>query len=507
METLIYLFKINIAVAVFCIVYKIFCCRDTFFSMRRYLLVGMLLLSILYPFIDLSHWMIGSITMKDIAVSYINMLPEVVIFAQDAATPTGNALIPEFYVNIALFVYLFVVCLLLLRILFRTMQIIWLRLHSSKVIIEGVNISKLETHATPFSFFSWIFINPDIHDEKEFHEIAAHEMVHVNQRHSVDIIISEIVCSLCWINPMAWIVTREVRKNLEFIVDASVINQVGIDVKSYQYHLLKLAYHPSTISLANRFNISPLKERITMINTKKSPKRKLAAYTVIFPVLLLFLVINNIDAVAERLRINEVASRVTQILTNDIPVAQAPVETTAEVVVKSTVKSEVEATLEATYEASVEATVKSAVELPSTEEVKVAGYGMLEELKKQEATVVMTVHEIDEGEKESDFVFVTVEDMPVFPGGNTALLKWISENINYPVAAAENGIEGRINCQFVVREDGSVRDVTVIRPLDPSLDREAVRVLSLLPKFKPGMQRGINVAVKYSVPVRFTLKK
>ena len=113
----------------------------------------------------------------------------------------------------------------------------------------------------------------------------------------------------------------------------------------------------------------------------------------------------------------------------------------------------------------------------------------------------------EEEEVEENFVFVTVEDMPLFPGGDAALLKWISEQIRYPTIAAENGIEGRVNCQFVVNADGSVSDVVVIRPIDPSLDKEAIRVLKLLPKFKPGQQRGKPVRVKYSVPVRFQLQK
>ena len=473
METLIYLFKINIAVVVFCIVYKIFYCKDTFFSMRRYLLTGMLLLSVLYPLIDLSQWMIGSMAMKDLAVSYINMLPEVVVNAQDTTTPAGYALVPEFYLNLALWVYFFGVCLFLLRILFGTLQIIWLRLHSKQAIIEGVSVNKLDTRATPFSFFSWIFINPDIHDEKELLEITAHEMVHVNQRHSVDVIISEIVCALCWINPFVWIVKREIHKNLEFIVDASVINQAGIDMKSYQYHLLKLAYHPAKISLANRFNLSPLKERITMINAKRSPKVRIAAYTIIFPVLLLFLVINNIDAVAGRLKIEKATN-------SDVPFHVIPLTQTTALI------NDVQ---------------------PQPETAKIAGSRLMEELKKQEAAKAKLKKNDNESIANEEFVFVTVEEMPEYPGGNEALLKWIAENINYPVTAAENGIEGRINCQFIVRKDGSVDDVKVLRSLDPNLDSEAIRVLSALPKFKPGKQQGRNVSVKFSVPVRFALKK
>ena len=114
---------------------------------------------------------------------------------------------------------------------------------------------------------------------------------------------------------------------------------------------------------------------------------------------------------------------------------------------------------------------------------------------------------VEEEEVDDSFVFISVEKMPEFPGGDVALLKWISENLNYPTIAAENGVQGRVSCTFVVNADGSVADVTVVRPLDPNLDKEAIRVLQKLPKFRPGEQRGKPVRVKYSVPVRFQLKQ
>ena len=104
-------------------------------------------------------------------------------------------------------------------------------------------------------------------------------------------------------------------------------------------------------------------------------------------------------------------------------------------------------------------------------------------------------------------IFINVEIMPEFPGGDNALLKWIAERISYPTAAAENGIDGLVSCSFIVNADGSISDVEVLRSRDPLLDKEAVRVLKLMPKWKPGVQQGKNVRVKYSVPVRFRLRK
>ena len=113
----------------------------------------------------------------------------------------------------------------------------------------------------------------------------------------------------------------------------------------------------------------------------------------------------------------------------------------------------------------------------------------------------------EEEEVDENFVFVTVEERPEFPGGESKLLQWIADNMVYPTIATENGIEGRVHCAFVVNADGSVSDVSITRGVDPSLDKEALRVLKLLPKFKPGQQGGKAVRVKYSVPVRFAIQK
>ena len=110
-------------------------------------------------------------------------------------------------------------------------------------------------------------------------------------------------------------------------------------------------------------------------------------------------------------------------------------------------------------------------------------------------------------EEEEEVIFMVVESMPEFPGGQQALFKYLGENVKYPVIAQENGIQGRVVCQFVVNKDGSIVDVVVVRSSgDASLDKEAVRVINSMPKWKPGKQRGKPVRVKYTVPVNFRLQ-
>lgn len=109
-------------------------------------------------------------------------------------------------------------------------------------------------------------------------------------------------------------------------------------------------------------------------------------------------------------------------------------------------------------------------------------------------------------EEEDQVIFQVVEKMPSFPGGDAALFKFLGENVKYPVIAQENGVQGRVICQFVVNRDGSIVDIEVVRSVDRSLDAEAVRVIQSMPKWTPGKQRGKTVRVKYTLPVNFRLQ-
>lgn len=113
---------------------------------------------------------------------------------------------------------------------------------------------------------------------------------------------------------------------------------------------------------------------------------------------------------------------------------------------------------------------------------------------------------VEEEVADADEVFVLVEQMPKFPGGDPALLRFINQSIKYPVIAQENGIQGRVVCSFVVNRDGSVVDVEVVRGVDPSIDKEAMRVVGSMPKWEPGSQRGKPVRVRFTVPITFRLQ-
>lgn len=122
----------------------------------------------------------------------------------------------------------------------------------------------------------------------------------------------------------------------------------------------------------------------------------------------------------------------------------------------------------------------------------------------QEIVQAPVIAPVEEDEVEE--IFVVVEKMPEFPGGMAALAKYFSDNVRYPVIAAENGIQGRVICNFTVWKDGTIRDIKVVRGIDKSLDNEAVRLIENMPKWQPGEQSGKKVSCKYTVPVMFKLQ-
>ena len=127
------------------------------------------------------------------------------------------------------------------------------------------------------------------------------------------------------------------------------------------------------------------------------------------------------------------------------------------------------------------------------------------DVEADQETEVAIVEMTEEEEEEEEQIFMIVENMPEFPGGDLALRKYIAENVKYPEIAKENGLSGKVFVQFVINQRGEVENVKIARGVDPALDKEAIRVVQGLPKWKPGSQRGKPVKVSYTVPINFQL--
>ena len=294
MEILIYLLKVNLAITVFYLVYRICCRRDTFFTLHRFVLLAIWFVSGIYPLLDISHWFRLNPVLQEAAATSIQYLPEFTTDSYSMAIGVKSVSVEI----ILLGLYALIAGFYLIRMVIRIAGIIRLRLCCNPIEINGTKVYCLNDQSNPFSFFNLIFINPDSCTPVEIREITTHELVHVRQYHSIDILLAELTCVLCWFNPLARMLKNEIHRNLEFLVDNRVIES-GIDSQSYQFNLLRLANVPSNIFITNQFITSSLKERIIMLHTKPSSAGKLVVYTIFLPLIFLFLATNRIGAIGD----------------------------------------------------------------------------------------------------------------------------------------------------------------------------------------------------------------
>ena len=454
---LAYFLKINVAIALFYAFYRLFFHKDTFFHWRRMALLCFFAISMLYPLLNIQGWIKAHEPMVAMADLYATIiLPEQVV------TPLQEPVMnwQEFIMQLAKVIYWSGMLLLATRFFVQLGSIIRLHFQCSKSKIQGVRVHLLKKKTGPFSFFHWIFIHPQSHTESEISEIITHEETHARQYHSVDVLISEIMCIFCWFNPFIWLMKREVRGNLEYMADHRVL-ETGHDSKSYQYHLLGLAHHKAAANLSNSFNVLPLKNRIKMMNKRRTKEIGRTKYLMFLPLAAILMIVSNIEMVA-----------------------------------RTTEKFAKEMMGQATEEVAMQAETTDIPELP-TEDIQ----GTTLPRDKQEKEMVETqIKSVPDS-----VVFQVVEEMPDFPGGVQALMDYLSKNVRYPAEAHAIGAQGRVIVSFTVKKDGSIADTKVERSVNPYLDKEAMRVIAAMPKWKPGKQRGEAVNVKFTVPVAFRL--
>lgn len=489
-----YLLKVNVAFVLFYAFYRLFFYKDTFFKLRRAILLAFFGLALFYPLLNIQDWVRQQEPIADVIYMYSAMLPEATAKADAAASVDWYG----WLLGSLGFIYWGIVAFLCGRFLVQLSSILWLAHTSERVVIHETPVYALRKAAGPFSFFRMVFLHPESHSDKETDEILTHECTHVSQWHSIDVILSEMMCMACWFNPFVWLLKREVRHNLEYLADNTVI-QSGYDSKSYQYHLLGLAHHQSVTTLYNSFNVLHLKNRIMMMNKKRSPGIVRTKYLIFIPLVGILMLLSNIEAVA----------RLTVRLANEATVSNAMVTATG-ILVDETGQPLIGASV--VVKGGKERTITDkkgafSLEVPANAILRCSYQGReSQEVLAADMTNNTHLSLSSKSREMNEQVFTVVEKMPSFPGGDAELLKYIATNIKYPKESLDNGEQGRVICSFIVGRDGSVNNPEVLRGVTPLLNEEAVRVINTMPRWNPGMQRGKAVAVKYTVPITFRLK-
>ena len=475
---IVYIIKSSLLLAMLVSLFMLFMSRETFHKLNRHLLLFIIVVSLALPFANLgvSTPLQGvfdaiengfaktddSLPVADFPLAdeqpVMTTLSSVATFDTVPMVDVAPVQIEErgsaqqLWQIVLLTIYGLGVVLLVIRQLVMYIQVSRLIMRSSKVSAEqyglcGVRLRLHSGEEKPFSWFGWVVVSCKDMDEGA-REILTHEAAHVRAGHSWDILLADAVIIMQWFNPLAWIMKNTLKDIHEFEADEAVISS-GVNAKQYQLLIIKKAVGARLYSIANSFNHSLTKKRITMMCKEKSSKWSRAKALYILPVAavaaLSFSTVENANAEPDG-KVNEFVADGTI----------SGVENNAQVV-------------EVDY-------IHDVAQAPAN----------------------------DDPEK----VFQVVEVQPEFPGGQQEMTKYLQSNLKYPEAAKAAGAEGKAFVQFVVKADGSISDVQIMRSTgNESLDAEALRVVKAMPKWRPAMNKGKAVNVKFVLPIVYKLPK
>ena len=441
----IYILKSSVCLVLFYLFFRLLLSKETFHRFNRMALLGVLFFSLLIPCIEVT-------TRHQVEVQQaVLSIEQLLLMAELEATPANVGAVQETpaisWVQIVLLVYLAGILFLACRNIYSLICLFRL-IHSGKheKLEKGVTLVVHNQEIAPFSWMKYIVISrKDL--EENGREILIHEMAHIHHRHSVDLLVADICIFFQWFNPGAWLLKQELQNIHEYEADETVINE-GVNAKEYQLLLIKKAVGTRLYSMANSFNHSKLKKRITMMLKEKSNPWARLKYLYVLPLAAI-----AVTAFA-RPEISEKMEEISAVKVNDLA------EIVQEKVLQDTVK-----------------------------------------VSKDEKKDDLVVSGVKSKEEEEIVIFEVVEQMPEYPGGMSALQKYLSEKTAGSPMKGKAG--GRVMVGFTVAETGKIKDVRVLQSDEASLNQEAERIVSEMPDWIPGKQRGRPVPVKYTVPIRF----
>jgi TonB family protein len=462
-----FIIESGVSISLLALIYILFLRKETFFRINRLFLLGSVLFSVVLPMLRLRVFAPKPVMLSEITVTqYRNVLESITVYGHGFAGHIEKTVLSA---QTVIYIYLAGVTVLLGLFIFRILQIL-LKINNNKVEqAQGFKLVLLDKETTPFSFLNYVFVSRNLLNEAGYSRMLAHELEHVRQGHSFDVIVLEILTAFQWFNPFLWLLRRAIRENHEFLADQAVLN-LGASRGEYKQLLLN-QFIGGQLVIANNFNYSLIKNRIKMMSKIKSSKfatsKTIIGILVAAALIIAFACEQKESVIAEK----------------DMNVHSVMVTMSGDSLKFDGNSADVEKLI----------AVMS----------KNNGTFTLKDSSGQKVLIKSSVPVMKSGSEE---IFFIVEEMPEFPGGEQALRQFISNSIDYPKVAQEKGIQGKVYVTFVVTKDGNVANATIARGVDPSLDSEALRVVNSLPKWKPGKQRGQAVNVSYTVPINFKLQ-
>jgi TonB family protein len=466
MNTLfIYMTKVAIYLIAFYLVYALLLSRDTSYGRNRVFILLSFVLALVLPLATFQ-------TLKPMGIQFFGrFLSDVFVTASRNSSETvSSESLGTVSLQLIYSVYILGVIVFIIKFFADLLNLLFLigrqKNNGSRIIrFHGFNTSG-------FSAMGYVFINTRLSPE-EAGEIIRHEQNHLQRNHFMDVIFVEMIKAIQWFNPVVYLFNRSLRAIHEYQADQGCLKS-GVPVSSYQCLLLNQVFKSKAFNLTNSFsNPSLIKKRMIMMTKKPTSSLASIKLLIVIPVtVVVFMAVSAYKVIP--------VSPVVQIDNTTVSQASPSVNT----LIPSSMDEKRETLLPPPPPPPPPAPAKQSTELKETNKVT------------EEKS-------FDESESAP---FVVVEEMPMFPGGDTELLKYIAENTNYPETAKVNNIQGRVIIRFCVTAEGGVSLISVLKGVDPDLDTEAIRVVKTLPAFRPGKQGGKPVPVWYMVPITFTLK-
>ncbi|UII25275.1 TonB family protein [Fulvivirga maritima] len=494
-----YFAEANICLLAFGLFYFFCLKKDNHHIFIRFFLIGSAVLAVVLPLLHLGNFMTeqstsGSGVIKSIQNTFV--LPELIVIGNGDNISFLSTLSSYNWWNILSILYLLVSVILLTVFSFQIWQI--LRLSKIKKAFKQEDFTFIPTDGQlpTFAFFKLLFYDNSVKlsdDEKQ--KVIDHELVHIRQKHSWDIMLFELIKIIFWINPVAWIFKVRLQNTHEYLADKHIIKNTS---KEYYSHILaKMTLNQMSLGLAHHFNKSFTLNRIKMMNTPVT-KFKTWKWLALIPIVtILFINISCNDDVA-----NEVTDAMSTAHQSEVPADLQP-----ELVKLQEKYPDANFTYMETDSENNESMNKLKSLDPKTiAYIKVyKDRGMIGVIVNQNGPLEQIA---DAANGQDDDVFTIVEDPAMPDGGYDNLYQKIAQTIQYPQQARTVGIEGKVFVQFVIDENGTLTNPKVVKGIGAGCDQEAIRAISATSEeitWKPGMQRGVKVKQKLVLPITFAL--
>lgn len=498
-----YILESGLSLGALALIYYVFLRNETFFKANRLFLLLAVVFSSLLPLFQFKVFGSsgqGNALLAGFGTS--NMLETITVSSSGFSNSLANWISTS---QLLVYAYVAGAIIMGLIVLVRLTQLAYVIKKGQLVTKNGINYVYIDENSSPYSFLNYLFVSRSLEEQPGWEKMLAHESEHIRQGHTVDILILELISIFQWFNPFFWLLRRVIKENHEYMADRAVLNQ-GVAVNHYKA-VLVTQFIGNQFSIANNFNSSLIKSRLKMMTKIKSSNqakwRYLLGVLMAFTLVLVFACENKDENFTE----NQTTEQGVQLKSanGEQPLFLIDGEMADHDAMEKLDPNSIESI--DVLKGDNPAMVEKYGELANNGVVMITSKsGALDSKNNAVNEVVVVGYAGQTAGADDPAVFNIVEEMPEFPGGELELRKFIAQRVKYPVIAQDNRIQGKVYVTFVVEKDGSVGRIKIARGVDPSLDAEAMRVVNEMPNWTPGKQRGVNVAVAYTVPIEFVLQ-